>query len=75
MKYIVEYGANQQQTNRIESDSRNACKHGQELLGTAGGGYVYVGLKSGKVISHARYTPENGGKWFNAIPGRDNIND
>ena len=65
MKYIVEYGSNQQDTNRIESNSRDARKHGRELLGTDGGGYVYVGLKSGKVVSHARYNPNMGGSWDN----------
>lgn len=70
MRYIVEYGSNQQNINRIESNSRDAKQHGQKLLGDAGGS-VYVALKSGRVISHARYTSENGGRWFNAFFDHD----
>jgi len=48
MKYLIEYGSSQQEDGTFISTSRDARKHGRELLGSdedASGGYViaYVG--------------------------------
>ena len=81
-QYIIEYGSNQGNTGSFESTSRDSKRHGRELLGTAGGGWIRVWdttsvLKwqacdidrwARKVVSVARYTPENGGRWYNGSP-------
>ncbi len=64
MRYKIIYGSDQQYQRRIESNSRDAKRHGQELLGTAGGGYVEVRNRAGALVSAARYTPEGAGHWF-----------
>ena len=81
-QYIIEYGSSQGNTGSFESTSRDAKNHGQEVLGTAGGGWIRVWdttsvLKwqacdtdrwARKVVSVARYTPENDGQWYNCSP-------
>ncbi|MDD5339582.1 MAG: hypothetical protein PHG35_09325 [Dehalococcoidales bacterium] len=67
MKYTVKYGSNSQDANEIDSDSRNARKHGEELLGSAGDGWVDIYDSNGKQVSAARYTPEMGGNWYNVV--------
>ena len=69
MKYLIVYGSNQQVMGRLYSTSRDTCSHGQELLGTTGGGIVTAYKEvAGLVmmqVSQARYSSENGGRWYN----------
>ena len=66
-RYIVEYGSDSQYQARIESNSRDAKRHGREMLGSSGGGYVRVYRKAtGEQVSYARYTPEGKGSWYSA---------
>ena len=61
--YLVEWGVNQSGGGTFQSTSRDSKRHGQELLGTADGGWVRVySLPLGKILSQALYTPENGGR-------------
>lgn len=64
MKYTVEYGSHNQVTNTIESDSRDAKRHGRELLGSAHSGFVRVKDQAGQVVSYARYGE---GKWYSSV--------
>ena len=90
-KYLIEYGSNQQDVGWVGpgksdssvgtfiSNSRDTRRHGQDLLGSAGGGWVvaYVATRGGTTfhkgyaaVSQARYTAENGGRWYNLPPGQ-----
>ena len=100
-KYLIEYGSNQQDVGWVGpgkidssvgtfiSNSRDTKRHGQDLLGSAGGGWVvaYVATKAVppvallegtgsenwqklETVSQARYTPENGGRWYNLPLGQ-----
>jgi len=63
--YTITYGSSSQRTSNYQSKSRNARKHGQNALGTSGGGWITVSDVHGNIISRARYTPNNGGQWYN----------
>ena len=65
MRYTIEYGSDTQTVGTIKSNSRDTRKHGQELLGTAGGGWVRA-HHGNCILSEACYTPEMGGYWYNA---------
>lgn len=63
-KYTIRYGSNGQQTDEVKSNSRNARRHGQQLLGTSGGGWVKVLNAHGDIVSYARYSPDSGKGWY-----------
>ncbi len=63
-KYTVSFGSDSEEGAKILSNSGDALKHGEELLGNASGGRVTVSDMEGRAISLARYTPANGGSWF-----------
>ena len=41
-KYLIVYGSSRQDDGAFISTSRDTKKHGQEVLGTAGGGWVFA---------------------------------
>ncbi len=72
-RYIVEYGSSQWGGGTIESTSRDATRHGRELLGTPTDGWVKVWTTqrnpTDPPVSAALYTPAAGGYWYNCFPG------
>ncbi len=72
-EYLVEYGSNSQRASTIISTSRNARRHGEELLGSQGNGWVEIWTMSGEFVSAAMYTPQMGGRWYNVELSPDDI--
>ncbi len=49
-------------------DTKSAYKAAQKLGRCEGGEVVQIRTASGKVISEARWTPEDGGKYYRTVP-------
>ena len=49
-------------------NTRSAYKAAQKYGRCEGGEVVQIWTRSGKVISEARWTPENGGKYYRTTP-------
>ena len=49
-------------------DTKSAYKAAQEYGRCEGGEVVQIRTRSGRVISEARWTPEDGGKYYRTLP-------
>lgn len=63
-KYICRIESNSSYAREYEVETASAYKAAQELGCREGGEVVQIVSKVGKVISEARWTPEDGGRYY-----------
>lgn len=62
--YICTIESNSSRPRAYEVKTKSAYKAALELGRCEGGEIVTISTKSGRIISQARWTPENGGKYY-----------